>query len=423
MLNGIVSGLLTNKIVQNDVTKRNHKDWLHAFVNYASIGEAPISLYFWTGVSTIAGALRRRVWMDQGHFTWVPNFYIILVAPAGIVQKSTTASIGMKLLRRVHGIKFGPDVVTWQALIQSLGQSLEMWEISPGTFMPMSAITIESSEFGNFLNPSDREMVDALVSLWDGKPTFEKTTKTQGNDAVENPFINIIACTTPAWIEGYFPEYMVGGGFTSRCVFVYADAKRQLIAYPKKYIPSDFHHQQDLLVEDLERISLMKGEYVLSPNADSWGETWYTEHYKNKPPHLDNDRFAGYLARKQTHIHKLAMVLSAAKSDETIIHRGELETANALVTALELDMPKVFDKIGTTPESRAAHQLVQIVHTLVEIEHHTLYKRLFRSLSYDDFVKALNSAIQAGLVSQSQIGNTLIIKAKHGTPQASTVGT
>ena len=121
---------------------------------------------------------RRQVWIDMGYFHWVPNFYIIFVAPPGIVSKSTTANIGMNLLREIDGIHFGPDAVTWQALVQSMGQSAELIPMPDGTMMPMSCITIVSSEFGNFLNPNDREMIDALTHLWDGQiGVFKKKTK------------------------------------------------------------------------------------------------------------------------------------------------------------------------------------------------------------------------------------------------------
>lgn len=396
------------------MSTRNFPNWLKAFVDYASFGEAPLSFYFWTGISAVAGALRRRVWIDMGYFQWVPNFYIILVAPPGIVSKSTTASIGMNLLRRVPGVKFGPDVVTWQKLAQSLAQSLEMFDLGDGTLMPMSAVTIESSEFGTFLNPSDREMVDVLVSLWDGKKgTFVKSTKTQGDDVIENPFVNIIACTTPSWIEGNFPEYMIGGGFTSRCIFLFAEQKRNYVAYPVRAIPRDFHTIGDRLVADLETISLLRGEYRLTPSALSWGEDWYRRHYESKPPHLDNDRFGGYLARKQTHIHKLSMVLAASVRDDLYIDDETLSLANDIITSLEVDMPKVFDRIGTSEESRGAQQLVSLVRTHGSVEVHTLYRQMFRTLSYDDFTRAMNSAIQAGHITQKQEGNSIVVRSKH----------
>ena len=189
------------------MASRHFSDWLQAFVQFASYGEAPTKMYFWTGVSTIAGALRRRVWIAQKYFQWVPNNYIILVAPPGIVSKSTTASIGMSLLKEVPGVNFGPDVVTWQKLVEDMAKSAEMvyWP-ERELYLPMSCVTISSSEFGTLLDPNNREMVDVLVSLWDGQPgAFKKATKTSGSDSIENPWINIIACTTPSLIAGNFP--------------------------------------------------------------------------------------------------------------------------------------------------------------------------------------------------------------------------
>lgn len=341
---------------------RHYKDWLQAFVDYASFGEAPAHMYFWAGVSAVAGALRRRVWIEQGYFRWHPNFYIVLVAPPGIVSKSTTAGVAMNLLRKVPGVKFGPDVVTWQALTMAFAESKEMYEYA-GDWHAMSAMTLESGEFGNLLNPQDKEMVDLLVSLWDGKQgAFEKRTKMSGNDTIENPWINLIACTTPSWIAGNFPEYMIGGGFTSRCLFVYAEQKARYVAYPGLVIPPDFAERQDKLVHDLEHIAVnLCGPYTLQSGAVEWGEAWYIAHYTNRPPNLDDDRFGGYIARKQTHIHKLAMILAASQRDELLITADDLETANEMVTDLERQMPQVFNKIGRSEVSFHAERLLNYI--------------------------------------------------------------
>lgn len=341
--------------------RRHFPNWIATFMEYASFSEAPPHMHFWTAVSTIAGALRRRVWIDMAYFKWHPNFYIILVAPPGIVSKSTTVGIGMSLLKKVPDIRFGPDVVTWQALVSAFAESTISFELD-GEFHPMSALTIESSEFGNLLNPQDKEMIDLLVSLWDGKPgAFHKKTKSSGNDIIENPWINLIACTTPAWIAGNFPEYMIGGGFTSRCVFIYAEKKAKLVAYPGQIIPMDLKTTAQHLVEDLAQISLMAGEYHLLPDALKWGQAWYEGHYAAKHLHLDDERFGGYLARKQTHIHKLAMILAAAESDKLVITAEHLAIADQMVTDLEPDMQFVFSKIGKSEDAIYAERLIWYV--------------------------------------------------------------
>ncbi|MEM5734298.1 hypothetical protein AAEI00_21825, partial [Shewanella algae] len=79
------------------------------------------------------GALRRKVWIPQGYFNWYCNMYIVMVAPPGIVAKSTTTNIAMQLLRRVPGIKFGPDIVTWQALVTAFADANESFPyLAPG---------------------------------------------------------------------------------------------------------------------------------------------------------------------------------------------------------------------------------------------------------------------------------------------------
>ncbi len=385
-------------------------------MEYASFSEAPKHMHFWTAVSTIAGALRRRVWIDMAYFRWHPNFYVILVAPPGIVSKSTTAGIGMSLLKRVPDIKFGPDVVTWQALVTGFAESTMSYEYK-GEFHAMSALTIESSEFGNLLNPQDKEMVDLLVSLWDGKPgAFEKKTKGSGCDSVENPWINLIACTTPAWIAGNFPEYMIGGGFTSRCVFVYAEKKAKLVAYPNEIVPADLRLTAQKLVEDLCQMSLMVGQYELDRKAIDWGQAWYAGHYAAKHLHLDDERFGGYLARKQTHIHKLAMILAAAESDRLVITAEHLAIADQMVTDLEPDMQLVFSKIGKTEDAIYAERLIYYVVK----RGGCLYQEAYRFVhahfpKMQDFEAVITGAIRSGYLVLKQRGSEMWLMPGNAT--------
>jgi hypothetical protein len=390
---------------------RKAKDWIKSYLEFTAASEAPTKFHFWTAISTIAGALRRRVWIDQMYFHWVTNCYIILVAPPGIATKSTTAAIGMKMLKEIPGITFGPSAITWQKLVEDMGKCKELvyWP-EKELYLPMSCLSISSGEFGNLLNPQDRDMVDILVALWDGQTgTFDKATKTSGNDSIENPWLNIIACTTPAWIAGNFPEYMIGGGFTSRCIFIYADKKRQLVAYPADHVLHDFAKREADLIHDLEIISTLVGEFSISKEGKLWGEKWYEDHWKSKHEDLPAEQFGGYLSRKQTHIHKLAMILSASQSDELVLHRSTLEASAAMVEALEAEMPKVFDKIGRSPMTKALGDLVDICVAESPIEQQALFRKMARQITWQEFSQTITSAVNGGFVNLQNVSGKLMV--------------
>jgi len=346
------------------VGTRNCTDWLNAYLEYASYSETPKRIHFWAGVVAIAGALRRHVWIDEGYYRWYPNCYVIIVGPPGVVNKSTTASIAMRLLRQVPGVKFGPDVVTWQALTQRFAESREEFFLADGiTSVSQCALTLEAGELGNLLDPDDARGVDLYVRLWESKEgAFEKITKMAGTDTIVNECVNIIGCTTPAWIAGNFPEYVIGGGFMSRCVFVYGDKKEKLVAYPHRDIPVGHAERATALIEDLIHIAeTLRGQYQLTPEAEEWGVQWYErwhERLRKAPP---DERLANYNARKQTHLHKLAMVLAASQRDELLITLDDLKTADSMLASIEPDMHRVFEHIGRSAKSIWAERFINHV--------------------------------------------------------------
>lgn len=390
-------------------------DWIEAFEQYCAFGEAPLKMYRWSAISAMAGALRRKVWLDQVYFKWYCNEYIILVAPPGIVSKSTTVEMAMSLLRRVEGINFGPDVITWQALVKSFAGAGEKFTLPDGRELDMSPLTIASSEFGNLMAPGDREMVDLLVALWDGKEgTFRKETKGSGNDEVLNPWINLIACTTPAWISGNFPEYMIGGGFMSRCIFVYAAEKRNYVAYPGLAVAGVNIAQMEAdLVQDLTEIAALSGEFGMTSEAVQWGTDWYKRHYESRGNGLlEDSRFGGYVARKQTHIHKLAMILSVSRSEDLIITAADLERAEKELTALESDLPKVFDRVGKSQDSVHADRLLEMVRAKGMMDFTEAYAAMHSSIPHiEEFENLMRSLERAGLLKLDVVGGKLKLRA------------
>ena len=199
---------------------------------------------------------------------------------------------------------------------------------------------------------------------------------------------------------------MIGGGFTSRTVFVYADKKAQHIAYPDDFVPTDMAETERKLVEDLTRISReIAGPYTLTPEAKEWGRAWYAEHYSMRSANLDPERFGGYIARKQTHIHKLAMVLAASESNALTIRREHLEIAYTMLTDLEPDMQFVFSKIGRSDVSLHIERLVNYVHSKERVPFSEAYRYVHTCFpSMREFEDALAGCVRAGYIMIQQGG-------------------
>lgn len=338
---------------------RNFSDWIE---NYVAImtprGEAPEKFHFWTAASTIAGVLRRRVWIDQGSFRWFPHMYVILVGPPGTVKKSSTINIGMRMLRDVPNIQFGADCTTWQEFVQHLEEAKDVFAegASPGFKIDLmnqnhtvtSAITVALSEFGTFFNPLDKEMVNVLTEFWDGKvdTPWQKSTKTQGDNTIMNPFVNIIAGTTPMWLRDNFRGHFGGWGLSSRIIFIYCDKPERFIAYPHKLWSGEYDRKAAAFTADLCEISRLSGEYTMSPDAEAYGEKWYTVHGNRcslLSQHPDADPWlAYYLARKWDHINKLALVLACARGDKAVISLIDLRDAIARCDEIENELSMVF---------------------------------------------------------------------------------
>lgn len=341
---------------------RRLTSWLRAYTSWTAHTEAPTSFHFWTGVATIASALRRRVWFDQVHYKLIPNFYIILVAPPGVATKSTTVGLGRKLLTGIKGVYFGPDSMTWQGLGSVFKEAGQYFgpETERIYTMPIACYT---SELGTFLRPDDNGLVSFLTDVWDGRENYIHRTREETNAIIlERPCITLLGGTTPQWITTHFPAELLNEGLGSRVVFVFADKKQQLVAYPERR--PDYDQLGDDLKADLISISELQGIFHLAPEARTWGTQWYADlHKKEKPSSMANDQYDGYFSRKQSHLHKLAMILSVAERDDLIITEEHLKEADMHLRDNELPMSRLFNNVHIAPESKRLGVILSILNS------------------------------------------------------------
>lgn len=382
---------------------RQLDNWIKHYLEYSTVLESPRRMHFWTSISALAGAVRRKVWLDMRRFKWYPSFYVVFVAPPGIVSKSTTADVGMALLKEVPGIKFGPNSITWQALVTAFAAAGESFNYPEGSgdWLPMSPLTFSAAELGSLVNLQDRDMVNLLIEMWDGKQSYEKLTKTSGNDNIEAPWINIIGCTTPHWIADNMPAATIGGGLSSRCVFIYADTKEKYVALPDEVIDDVMDRKlRTALVHDLEHIAVnLKGPFSIDESARAWTRTWYREFWEAARSRMDDQMLEGYAARKQTHMFKLAMMLSVSESDNMTITQPIIELAHAMLSDIEADMPRVFSRIGRSEQSLQAERFISFVKRAGTVEYERAYAMIHAHFpDFRDFEGIVTGAVRSGQI-------------------------
>ena len=355
---------------------RKLDDWLTSYIHYTRGTEAPKIMHFYGGVSAIAGALRRKVWIDMSRFKWYPSFYIVFVADPGIVAKSSTADLAMDLLKSVPGIKFGPNSVTWQSLVTSFAGACESFEWN-GDWHPMSAITLVASEFGSLMDLKDQGTINLFIELWDGRASYEKQTKMSGSDVIEAPWINLLACTTPSWIATNMSALAASGGLTSRTIYVFAQGKENFVPYPDEAAPEGNAQLREDLIEDLGHIATaLAGPVTLSAGAREWGREWYKNLWEKEYKPDKEDWAKGYLSRKQTHMHKLAMVLNVSRGDSLCIEAEDLMLADQMLRSIETDLDRVFQNIGRSDDALNTAKFIDTLRRRKEMPYAEAYQLL-----------------------------------------------
>lgn len=312
---------------------RKLSNWLIEYGNYTRENEAPESFHLWTGLGTIAGALRRRVNLATAHYDVQSNLYIILVAPAGTARKTTALKIGQSILKNVPGVHFTTKATSPAALIKQFADLPEKEHQS---------LTAYAYELGTFFSANSAEMVDLATDLYDGNPDWDKQTIARGAEKIPRPWLNLMAATTPQWLGDYMSPTAVEGGFVSRSLYVFEETRK--LSNPMPTITPELMRLKKLLINDLTHISTLSGQFTLSDEALEYYSQWYLD--SSRFPSMPDERTSGYYERKHIHVLKVAMALSAAERDTLVLEQPDIEMALHLLAGIEPGMKRSFSSVG-----------------------------------------------------------------------------
>ena len=390
--------------------QRLEEGFLKEFCTLLDSTEVPSVFALWSAVSAIAGVLGRNCCIDMGLFKIYPNLYTVLVGPAAS-KKSTAIGVAQRLITQLEDPKnLLSQKMTPEALIQGLAETPT---VVTGTTLTTRAEGMAIvSELSTLIdrNSFQNGMIALLTDLWDSPKSFEYRTRGRGKETLHNCCLNILSGSTMQWIKEAVPAVAIGGGFTSRVLFVYHGRSGKLVPFPE--ITEENKERERLLVRDLNSISRMSGNFKLSPQAKVFYVLDYNK-FHSESELYDDKNLEGYAGRRHVMMLKLGMIVSASKRDTMVIHESDLQISLRLLESVEKTLPKVMQAITSEAIGETCEEVLLFIQKKKVIKKAQLIKKFMNKLSKKDLEVVLDTLIECQIIAvEGEFANPTIVYRK-----------
>lgn len=385
---------------------RELENWLDTYLEYTANTESPQSYHVWCGLSVVAGALQRKVYLRWGlGQTIYPNLYVVLIGPSGRTRKGVALGIAKDLLKQIPGITVAPESSSGKqsTILVMKRAGIDFIDPQDGKTKRHCSVTAFSEELSVFLGQGDIAYLSSLTDWYDSKDDWEYETVGRGKDSIKGVCLNLIGGTAPDWIQSMIPHEAVGGGFTSRVIFIVEEKKGKIV--PEPIMTTREIELQGILLRDLERISKLVGEVEMSPSAKNAYVQWYIDQSNNSKPAVDDPRFAGYNERRATHIKKLMLVCCAARDDRLEIGEEDFHRSLILLENAEKKMGKTFGGFGKSRTSDVTEIIKSYIEGVGISTKQQILQRFYRDVDAHTLSTIEDTLRQMGVIKVAMLDN------------------
>ena len=369
------------------------------YMDYVAPTEPPTIFHKWVFLSVISSVTLKRVWIHLGGLRVWGNLYVGLVGPSG-VRKSTAISHGEKFLTPLH-IRKVPDAVSgWQGFIGLVKSMINTYHLPVIGKKDVHPITIFSKELKVFLQ-NDIQLMASLTDIFDADDTWGYWSNMRELDSLSYPSVTFLGATAPDWIQTMLPTQAIGGGFTSRFIWVHAGKKVQTAPDPQ-LDPK----LKDEINKDLRKVRAAMGESQLEPPARQWYDAWYRA--EDQRESLLGPRFDGYASRRAMYLRKVSSLRALGRAGSLKVTIGDLEWALALLLEVEEYMPSVFAGMGTSPLADLTYRVAQEIARVGTTTEEALLTRFEYDLDARRLHSVLDTLKRQGVITVTGGGKSTI---------------
>lgn len=359
--------------------------WLDIYLQYTSTQESPKAFHQWVGLSLISAVLKRNIWIPRIKYTLYPNLFVVLVAGSAKCRKSVSLGIGKDML---YHLKEPPVIfaqkITTEALIETLDKSKKE-DCCHGVIL--------ASELSVFLGADAIRsgIIPVLTDLYDSQRDWEYHTRGRGKEHLHNVTLSMLAASTKDWIRTSIPLEAIGGGFTSRVIFVFEDAPSHLVLFPEGH-EADDSEMKKILISDLEEIGKLHGEIVFSSDAKKKAWEWY----ENEATNIRDDKVDGYFGRKHDTMFKVATLLAVGEGDCLLVEERHITAALELLEKNEKHLDNILSSVTATSFNGNTDKIFHIVKKHGQIKHSELLRKCWRYTSAEELGEIMRTLVESG---------------------------
>lgn len=314
-------------------------DFIDSFVAFTDERPSPELFRKWAAITTLSGALEKRVWTKTKAGPQFANLYTMLVAPPG-VGKSQAINPAEGLLKATRKFAIAPNSVTAASYIDALvnaGKS-QLKPDKTGSLI-YHHLFVFAAELGVFINSHDLNFLSIINELFDHKDSYREERRHSLKEPIDiqNPMTTLLIGSQPGFLATLLPDAAWTMGWTSRMLMVYSSAMPDVALFGE-YKNTD--HIQRRLVAKLSECAEYYGEMLWDSKAIAEMERWRKDKWAPIP---DHPKLANYVPRRGTIFTiKLAMISAMARGEELAIRLQDVERARGWLLEIEELMPQIF---------------------------------------------------------------------------------
>ena len=327
------------------------QDWIDQFYEYTDHLTSPRLFRKWAGIAAVAGALERKVWVRTLGSNLYPNLYTVLVGPPGVGKTEVTWRV-RTLWQELKEHHVAASSLTAASLIDDLKDASRriMVPNQVPSVVQFNSLQVCSNELGVLLPAYENEFMNKLTELYDCKAYSERRRTKDLHFEIKEPQLNILAATTPSFLNNVMPEGAWDQGFLSRTLLVYSG---------ETFVKDIFVDEQKdeegwrALQEGLSRVSKVYGKIGFSDEVKDLIRNWI---FGGCEPRPDHPKLTHYLTRRPVHMIKLCMISAMSRGSEMLIEVQDFERALGWLLEVEMFIPDIFKSMAAGGDSKVIEE-------------------------------------------------------------------